>query len=73
MLGAIHKGRPRRGCEGGFRNLNNLGHRERGLIQQPENPSLKKTRTKNICFCGIIIRYDLSFKNFVNCSLILIL
>ena len=46
MLGAIHKGRPRRGCEGGFRNLDNLGHREGGLIQQPENPSLKKNKNK---------------------------
>ena len=48
MLGSIHKGCPRRGWEGGFRNLDNLGHREGGLIQQPGNPSLKKTRTKNI-------------------------
>ena len=50
MLGAIHKGRPRRGCERGFRNLDNLGHREGGLIQQPENTSLKKKQEQKHLF-----------------------
>ena len=46
--GAIDKGRPRRGWEGGCRNPDKDGHREGGLTQQPGRPSLKKARTKNI-------------------------
>ena len=50
-LGAIHKGRPRRGWEGGFRNSDKLGHREGGgLIQQPGRPSLKKQKLKTYLF-----------------------
>ena len=53
--GAIHKGRPRRGWEGGCRNPDKLGHREGGLAQQPGRPSLKKNKNKkHICFCGIL-------------------
>ena len=52
--GAIHKGRPRRGWEGGFRNPD-IG-RGGGLIQKPGRPSLKKTRiTKNILWNKMIL------------------
>ena len=51
-LGVIHKGRPRRGCEGDCRDPDKLGHREGGLTQQPGRPSLNKKEQK-ICFRGI--------------------
>ena len=50
VLGAIHKGRQRRGWEGGYRNADKLGHREGGLTRQPGRPNLKKTRTKTYLF-----------------------
>ena len=50
-LGAIHKGRPRRGWGGGgFRNPKKVGHQAGGLIQQPGRPSLKKQEQKTYLF-----------------------
>ena len=56
-LGAIHKGRPGRGWEGGCRNPDKLGHREdigRGSYSTTRTSELKKNKNKkHICLCGI--------------------
>ena len=54
ILGAIHKRRPRRGWEGGFRNPDKIGHRAGESYSTTRTSEIKKNKSKKyIVFCGI--------------------